>query len=301
MPTGACGINCDVCRLNLKGICSTCGPATGPEAAAKLAAQQRILGYPCPLLACARLNQIDHCMRDCPQFPCETFEVNAYPYSKGYLDMQKRRQNQSPSAYADDGSHLVLAKAYWQGAASRDTTDICNLSFFEPADDGRFRFRFLNMDMEIDLAQRCLRRRSGGNEWATEDDPLLTMVTVLYLKNVQQIFPMGQDIVGAKELKEGHFFSGPHEFRLAPLIQRFGEDRQGFIRACKKLDGHPMDMADAAFRLLPFPRLALYFLLWTGDSEFKPRIQVLFDRPIETILAADAIWALVNRVAMAFV
>ena len=24
MPTGACGINCDVCRLNSDGICSSC-------------------------------------------------------------------------------------------------------------------------------------------------------------------------------------------------------------------------------------------------------------------------------------
>lgn len=61
----------------------------------------------------------------------------------------------------------------------------------------------------------------------------------------------------------------------------------------------PVDMADAGFRLLPFPRVPLYLLLWLGDDEFKPRIQVLFDRPIESLLAADAIWALVNRVAIA--
>jgi hypothetical protein len=59
-------------------------------------------------------------------------------------------------------------------------------------------------------------------------------------------------------------------------------------------------MADTAYCLLPFPRVPLYFLLWAGDEEFKPRLQVLFDRSIEEILAADAIWALVNRVAMTF-
>ena len=29
MPTGACGINCDVCRLNIDGLCSSCGSGTG--------------------------------------------------------------------------------------------------------------------------------------------------------------------------------------------------------------------------------------------------------------------------------
>ena len=300
MPTGACGINCDVCRLNLKGVCTTCGPGASPEAAVKLAAQIRILGQPCPILACANLNRIEYCLGDCAQFPCETFKAGPYPFSEGYLQMHHRRQNERPKIYAPDGSHLALSEEYWQTAAARDETTICNLTFFKHVGQRCYRFRFLDMDVEIDLTHRCLKRLAGSRTWEALDDPLLTMVTVLYLKNVKVIFPLGQDIVGSKDLKESHFFSGPHEFRLAPLVHRFGDNLQSFTKACESLGGRRMDMADAAFKLLPFPRLALYFLLWTGDAEFKPRIQVLFDRPIETILAADAIWALVNRVVMAF-
>ena len=58
-------------------------------------------------------------------------------------------------------------------------------------------------------------------------------------------------------------------------------------------------MADAAYMLLPFPRVPLYYLLWKGDAEFEPRMTVLFDRSIEKVFAADAIWALVNRVSTA--
>ena len=112
---------------------------------------------------------------------------------------------------------------------------------------------------------------------------------------------MGRDIVGVRDLKEGHFFAGPHELRIKPLLQRFGENLTDFKTCAKRLGGTPMEMADTAFQLLPFPRLPLYYLLWQGDAEFRPRIQVLFDRPIETIMAADAIWALVNRVSQALV
>ena len=48
MPTGACGINCDVCQLNLLGTCSSCGSGQSLEAEKKLDAQQRLIGGPLP-------------------------------------------------------------------------------------------------------------------------------------------------------------------------------------------------------------------------------------------------------------
>ena len=44
MPTGACGINCDVCKLQLLGLCSTCGSGRSQEAQRKLAAQKAAFG-----------------------------------------------------------------------------------------------------------------------------------------------------------------------------------------------------------------------------------------------------------------
>ena len=205
-----------------------------------------------------------------------------------------------PTAYASDGSHLEVAEEYWLAAAARPSLDLCNLTFFEEIGEALFRFRFLNEEVRIDLNARCLLRLDDSNRWSICKDPLLALATVIYLKNVQQIHPLGRDMVSEKELKEGHFFAGPHQFRTDPLLNRFGEDVAGFESACRILGGAPLAMADAAFQLLPFPRLALYFLLWAGDEEFKPRLQILFDRSIESILPADAIWALVNRVAMAF-
>jgi len=300
MPTGACGVNCDVCKLNLKGICSTCGPGNSDAAAVKAAAQQRILGAPCPILACARLNNIRHCMADCDAFPCDNFRSGPYPFSEGFLNMQQRRQDEAPAAYAPDGSHLEVAEEYWRAAAERDEVTLCNLTFFEPVGQGVFQFPFLNETVRIDLGERTLLRRGDDEQWGKAKDPLLTLVTLLYMKNVRTVFAMGADIVSAKELKEGHFFTGPHLFRTDPLLERYGWDLDGFRMACKKLRGKVLDMADAAYRLLPFPRLPIYMLLWAGDDEFQPRLRVLLDRPIETILPADAIWALVNRVAMAF-
>jgi hypothetical protein len=208
MATGACGINCNVCKLNLNGTCSTCGPGTSAVAAGKLSAQQRILGAPCAILACAQMNQIEYCLRDCSTFPCTNFSEGPYPYSGAYLDMQTRRRSDTTNAYAADGSHLEVDAVHWEDVADRDRTDLCNWSFFEPVDGECLQFRFLNEEIRIDLSQRSLLRHKA-DQWQLWQDPLLTLATVMYLKGLKAVYPMGRDIVGCRDLKEGHFLPVP--------------------------------------------------------------------------------------------
>jgi len=295
MPTGACGINCDVCKLNLLGTCSSCGPGTSLEAEKKLAAQQRLLGSTCSILACANLNQLEYCMRDCHQFPCDNFRTGPYPFSQGYLNMQERRLKEKPPAYAPDGSRVTVDAAFWDDLLQRDIATLCNFTLFKSDASGNLKFHFLNENILVDMDERCLRRKVDS-DWTKTEDPLLELVTVLYLMNVNGLYPMDRDIVGVKDLKEAHFFQGPHALRTEPLVRRYGTDITGFGRMAEYLEGQPRDMADIAYRLLPFPRVPLYYLLWQGDDEFEPQVTVLFDRSIENVLAADAIWALINRV-----
>ncbi len=201
----------------------------------------------------------------------------------------------TPEAYASDGSHFQVDEVFWEEVARKDRTTLCNHTFFEPVPPDGFQFRFLNEDVRVDLTHRYLRRFREGI-WQRDDDPLLALPTVVYLKNVDGVYPLGRDIVGIPDLKQGSFFTGPHELRTAAILKRFGDDPEGFRKTGNALDGQALDLADAAVRLLPFPRLPLYYLLWVGDDEFEPRLQVLFDRTIELFLPADAIWALVNRV-----
>jgi hypothetical protein len=296
MAIGACGIACDACQLMLRGICSTCGPGGSPEAERKIAAQKRILGAPCPILACARQRGIAHCLRDCAAFPCESFKAGPYPFAAGFLAMQARRRGQNPAAWAPDGSRLKVAEAHWRRLDGLDLELVCNRTLFERTAEGGLAFRFLNEEVRLDIAGRRLLRLERG-AWQACDDPLLELAAVLYIGGVRDIYPLGREIVGAKDLKEGHFFQGPHALKTAPLLARFGADPQGFRRAAERLGGEPVPMADHAFRLKPFPRVPLYYLLWTADAEFPARMSVLFDRSIEECLAADAIWGLVNRVS----
>jgi hypothetical protein len=212
--------------------------------------------------------------------------------------MQERRMQENPPALAPDGSRVTVDKAYWDDLLIRDVDSLCNFTLFEIDSSGYLKFHFLNEDIIVDLNERCLKRRADDG-WVKSDDPLLELVTVLYLTNVSGLYPLDRDIVGVKDLKEAHFFQGPHALKTEPLIRRYGKDLKSFSQAAEYLEGQPQDMADKAYRLLPFPRVPLYYLLWQGDEEFEPQITVLLDRQLENILAADAIWALINRVSTA--
>jgi len=188
MPTGVCGIDCDVCKLNLLGTCSSCGPGTSREAEKKLAAQQRLLGSPCSILACARMNQIEYCMRDCHQFPCDNFRAGPYPFSQGFLNMQQRRLKEKPPAFAPDGSRVSVDDAFWDDLLKRDIDTLCNFTLFEGDSSGHLKFHFLNENILVDLNERCLKRMQDG-QWSKTEDPLLELATVLYLLNVKAEAP----------------------------------------------------------------------------------------------------------------
>ncbi|OQY52734.1 MAG: hypothetical protein B6245_23385 [Desulfobacteraceae bacterium 4572_88] len=298
MPTGACGINCDVCKLRLLEICSTCGSGKSPDAHKKLDAQKRIFGGTCIILECACMNHLEYCMRDCDAFPCDNFSLGPYPFSQGFLDMQKRRRKQRPPALSHNTTPVSVPPEYWEILQEKDIPALCNLALAEPHPPGGLRFRFLQEDILLDIGASCLKRLKKG-KWEKSDDPLLELVTLVYLTHVKSFHPLGRDIVGTRDLREAHFFQGPHELKTRPLLERYGNDLDGFRKAAEHLGGKAIDMADAAYLLFPFPRVPLYYLFWEGNEEFRPRMSVLFDRSIEESFAADAIWGLVSRVSTA--
>jgi hypothetical protein len=296
MPTGACGIDCDVCKLRLMEICSSCGPGKSPEARKKLEAQKRILGSPCPILACASMKKVDFCLRDCGEFPCVNFRSGPYPFSQGFLAMQERRRREPSPALTHNRSKLTIPPEYWERLAAMDTAEICAASQAMSEPRGGFVIPSFHEQIRVDVSRkRC--SRLVNDQWIDLDDGLRELVTLLYLLNVQPMDRSPQDLIGVSDLKEAHYFKGPHAIDLRALLERYGYDAEGFRESAKFLKGEPLQMADAAFKLLPFPRAAVYFLLYEGDDEFQPRMTLLFERSIEQVFSASGIWSLVKVTA----
>lgn len=297
MPTAACGINCDVCRLYTLGICTSCGAGTSEEARRKIEAQTNRFGQPCPRLACARTNGLSYCMRDCDTFPCENYSASDYPFSRRYLAMQERRRKEAAKKQEETSaaSGVRVPEEYWDCLAARDLRQMCATALAVPTPDGNIRLGYLRTEILVDLKKRCIRKHDGQS-WQRADDPLLELLCLVYLRDVTSA-PFRQQMAGVNDLKDGQFFQGPHELGTAPLIDRFGRDPALFSRVAETLGGRPTGQADAGYVFSPFPRVLLYYLLWEGDDEFAPSLSILFDRSIEDHFSADFTWGLVNHVS----
>jgi Domain of unknown function (DUF3786) len=294
MATGACGINCDVCQLNLLGQCSSCGSGRSDLAARKSAAQKRSFGHPCAILECARLNHIDYCPRDCPSFPCDNFTGSNYPYGEGFLDMQRRRRGQGPPAIDPSGRPIKISDSLWDALCGRDLGQVANFTLTDiDGGSGHLRFRFLNRDIMVDRHDRCLKEKRDAG-WEPVIIPLLELTALEYLSRVDRMYPIGREMVGTDDLADARYFTGRSRLKKASLLARYGDNPNGFVTAGRYLGGLPEKMGDAAFRLNPFPRIPLYYLLWLGNGEFPPRISILLDRSVEDALSSPAIWSLVT-------
>lgn len=299
MPTAACGINCDVCGLNRRGVCSSCGSGISTQGMEKIAIQTKLFGQPCPLLACAHMNHIEFCMRDCNSFPCENFEKQGYPFSQGFLNMQKRRlaeiNTNAILKIPGAGDSIVVPSEHWDSLQERDPAEICNPALAQLETTGDIRLRVLNTDFLVHPQNRSIRAVTPEGSILIRD-PLLELIIIVYLIHITPA-PLRNEKVGVKDLKSAHFFQGPHELEIEPFLARYGNDAAGFRKVAGQLGGRFISStADAGVVFSPFPKVLLYYLLWEGDEEFKPGLSVLFDRSIEDHFAADFIWALVNCV-----
>ena len=299
MPTGACGIHCDACRLNQRGVCSSCGSGTSEQAQLKLEAQERLLGAPCPLLACARLNRIDYCLGDCDQFPCENFSSNGisgYPFSSGYLNMQKRRRKLLENS-DQPGTQLPIPEQHWQEINHRGLEDIVRCSGAALADDGTLTLEMLTRSLRIDTTRQQVEIERQGH-WQPAP-PLPAFVAVVYLAKCQSVPLSGQWVI-EKDLSCREFFRGPHQLRTEAVLERFGNDAVAFMAAAKNYGGVEIDESgDAAVRLWVLPSIPVKLILWCGDDELEPALTVLYDKSIDLLLPGDGIWALVQMVCEA--
>jgi hypothetical protein len=209
--------------------------------------------------------------------------------------MQASRNTQNtPSRQSPEGSSAVPS-VHWNDLSGMDLDALCQRSLAVVNPAGALQLPFLASELQVDFEKRCIRILTGDS-WVKIDHPRLELLTLLYLLNVSPAYPV-KEMISVRDLKDSHFFQGPHELKTRPLLDLYGQDLRAFQSAAETLGGKVLKMADAAFELLPFPKVPLYYLLWEGDEEFEPNLSILLDRSIERHLAADAIWGLINLVS----
>ncbi len=75
---------------------------------------------------------------------------------------------------------------------------------------------------------------------------------------------------------------------INPLKQAFGEDIEGFKRGGLALGGEPITRSgDAAFKFKALPKVPMACILYLGDDEVQPSLNVLFDATASAYLPTE--------------
>jgi len=196
-------------------------------------------------------------------------------------------------------TELSVPEVHWSDLKKRAHSEICNKTGASSEPPDGLTIPFLNETLRIDLKRHCICKR-GKDRWDQIAEPLLELITIVYLVNATAD-PLEEEMIGISELKDAHFFQGPHAVDVSGLLARYGHDLKAFQSVSLELGGTPLDLADAAYRFYPFPKAPVFYLLWEGDEEFGPNMSILFDRTIERHFSADGIWGLINLVSNALI
>jgi hypothetical protein len=284
-------------------VCSSCGAGTEETGREKLEAQYRIFKGFCPVLKCAADLGISYCPTDCRLFPCSRFEQGPYPFSRGFLEMQKRRRQEtrSPNVSLDamtQWQQEEIDASYWEELIHLDPGQVCRRTLGSYDSEAQaYRIAMLQRDYVIYPFRRFIRREQDSPGGSPRHGDVLfdeALVLVLYLLRAQEI-PLAGRQQTDKDLPGGEtFFRGPHELSRRPVLKRFGRDADGFRRAAESLGGARLDFGEAAYRFTALPRIPVDYILWPEDDEFPARLTILFDASVSRHLPLDVLWALVH-------
>ena len=194
---------------------------------------------------------------------------------------------------------MLVPPQHWADLQAEDMKKLCERSLAVESPPNSLILSLLGREILVDRDEASIKSKKAGS-WEKVKDPLLELLILVYLLNAGSD-SLQNELISVQELKTAHFFQGPHELRLGPVLTRYGSDAKGFREAAESLGGKPLELADVSYGIPALPKVPLYYLLWEGDEEFEPRISVLFDRSVEKHLAADAIFGIVNLVSEALV
>ncbi|MBS4021203.1 MAG: DUF3786 domain-containing protein [Dethiobacter sp.] len=96
---------------------------------------------------------------------------------------------------------------------------------------------------------------------------------------------------------------GPHHFApfqkeaIFPLARKFGPQPEMFRQAAGFLGGVPTTLGHVGMIIPVFPLVPLGIILWTGDEEFAPSANILFDSSVQTHLSTSALYMMGIAVA----
>jgi len=117
---------------------------------------------------------------------------------------------------------------------------------------------------------------------------LVTRILVLHYLIQADGTPLSGRWVPYKEVPGGMLYAPVFSRRVTePLVKVFGNSAKAFKEAGLRIGASLCEIGDASFIVQAFPFVPLQYVLWEGDEEFPPTLQLLFDRSVDHYLSLE--------------
>ena len=104
-------------------------------------------------------------------------------------------------------------------------------------------------------------------------------------------------LITYRQIKSGSVYFPTFEKRsILPFTNFFAENSDSLLEVANHIDAEKYDSGDMAIKIMAFPSVPLYFVLWKGDDEFPASGNILFDETIEKKLSAEDIAVLSQQI-----
>jgi len=172
--------------------------------------------------------------------------------------------------------------------AKESMDDIATCSGFEIISNEKFQIPFLNRTYMVTYPDFEFTDIADNDA----EVPIQEQVLILhYMSAMESIVPSGIWIAYREISGASFYFSAFVQRAIDPLKKVFGKNVSALMTAAEKINGKPIDIGDAGFEFLVFPKIPLQMIIYEGDDEFEPEANILFDATAGAFLSPeDAAW-----------
>lgn len=138
---------------------------------------------------------------------------------------------------------------------------------------------------------------------SAEQVPIRDKILILHYLTLAKGTAATNELIAFRELPGGNIYYPTFSKRtMKPLSDHFGKEPTLLVNAGKRLGGYQADYGDVAVTINAFSRVPITLVLWQGDEELAPQLNLLFDSTISdyldtedvTVLCETITWRLIS-------
>ena len=160
------------------------------------------------------------------------------------------------------------------------------------SENSTYELKCFGQDIHVSLNDREITASSDLGKLLINDLGKYSRLSILSYLVTAMDLPLSGELVRPADLPGGGIFGkGTHVLPMDRLAKRFGRDHKQLLSIGEELGATVLDHGNVSLELLPFLRVPVTIIVWSGDKEFPPKAFLLCDSTCTSQFPIDIIWS----------